>query len=56
MPITENNYFDHEADIGIIGRGKTIEQAFINTAEALFAIMVDDLSQIKKRKISSYSI
>ncbi len=43
MPVTDDNYFDHEADIGIIGYGSTIENAFINAAEAMFAFMVDDL-------------
>lgn len=35
------DYFDHEADIGIIGRGKTIESAFVAAATAMFAIMAD---------------
>ena len=34
-------YFDHEADTGIIGRGKTVEAAFISAAQAVFAIMAD---------------
>ncbi|MBI3969851.1 MAG: archease [Chloroflexi bacterium] len=34
-------YFDHEADVGIIGRGATIEAAFEAAAEATFAIMAD---------------
>ena len=33
------DYFDHDADIGIIGRGKSIEAAFISAAGAMFAIM-----------------
>jgi len=39
-------YFDHDADIGIVGRGKTLEAAFISAAEAMFAIMAD-LNAIK---------
>lgn len=35
------DYFDHEADIGIIGRGASLEAAFINAAKAVFAIMTD---------------
>lgn len=50
MTITDDNYFDHEADIGVIGRGETIEKAFINAAEALFAIMVEDLGRIKRER------
>lgn len=47
--VTDDNYFDHEADIGIIGRGATLEDSFINAAEALFAFMIAvDLSQIQK--------
>lgn len=39
----ENNYsyFDHEADTGIIGRGKTIDDSFVSAAKAVFAIMAD---------------
>jgi len=35
------DYFDHEADIGIIGRGDTLERAFESAAVAVFAIMTD---------------
>lgn len=35
------SYFDHEADIGIIGQGPNIEEAFISAAQAVFAIMAD---------------
>lgn len=34
-------YFDHDADIGIIGRGSTLEHAFEAAAQAMFAIMID---------------
>jgi len=34
-------YFEHGADIGIIGRGATVEAAFEDAARAMFAIMVD---------------
>lgn len=34
-------YFDHDADIGIIGHGPTLENAFVAAAEAMFAIMAD---------------
>jgi SHS2 domain-containing protein len=34
-------YFNHDADIGIIGRGPTIEAAFVAAAEAVFAVMTD---------------
>ena len=34
-------YFDHDADIGIIGYGESLEHAFENAAQAMFAIMSD---------------
>ena len=34
-------YFEHGADIGIVGRGASIEQAFERAAASMFAIMVD---------------
>lgn len=47
--ITDDNYFDHDADIGIIGRGHSLEESFINAAEAMFALMAD-LSKVKSTK------
>jgi SHS2 domain-containing protein len=35
------DYFDHDADIGIVGRGENLEAAFEAAARAVFAIMVD---------------
>ena len=35
------SYFDHDADIGIIGCGETAEAAFVAAAEAMFTIMTD---------------
>lgn len=37
--IDSMHYFDHEADIGVIGFGKTITEAFVSAAEAVFALM-----------------
>jgi SHS2 domain-containing protein len=34
-------YFNHDADVGIVGRGPTIEAAFVAAAEAVFAVMTD---------------
>lgn len=34
-------YFDHEADIGVIGRGATAEQALESAAAGTFAVMCD---------------
>lgn len=38
-------YFDHDADIGIIGRGATLESAFESAAKAMFAIMAEKLPE-----------
>jgi SHS2 domain-containing protein len=34
-------YFEHDADMGIVGRGQRIEEAFENAATAVFAMMAD---------------
>ncbi|MGD0091131.1 MAG: archease [Planctomycetota bacterium] len=34
-------YFEHDADFGVAGRGATVEEAFIQAAQAMFAIMVE---------------
>jgi SHS2 domain-containing protein len=44
--INDSNYFDHDADMGIIGRGKSLESCFEETALALFAL-TGNLSQVK---------
>lgn len=41
----EFSYFDHDADIGIIGRGATLESAFESAAKAMFAIMAETLPE-----------
>jgi SHS2 domain-containing protein len=41
MPTSFWSYFQHDADIGIIGRGATLEQAFEAAAQAVFAIVTD---------------
>jgi SHS2 domain-containing protein len=33
--------FEHKADVGIRGRGKTLEEAFEDAARAMFSVMVD---------------
>lgn len=49
--------FEHGADIGIRGYGKTIEEAFSNILKALFSLVTeninfDSLSVVKKFEIS----
>lgn len=41
MPSDSYSYFDHDADVGVIGRGSTLEHAFEDAARAMFAIMID---------------
>jgi SHS2 domain-containing protein len=40
-PAASAGYFDHDADIGIIGRGPTVETAFERAATAVFAVITD---------------
>lgn len=47
------NYFDHDADIGIIGRGESIELCFANTAKSMFALMAD-LSKVALTQIITF--
>ncbi len=39
-------YFEHDADMGIIGRGVRIEEAFERAASAVFAVMTE-LGKVK---------
>jgi hypothetical protein len=36
-----SGYFEHGADIGVIGRGATVEEAFEQAAAAMFGVMID---------------
>lgn len=45
------DYFDHDADTGVIGRGATIEEAFVHAAEATFALMCDPLRVAPRERI-----
>jgi SHS2 domain-containing protein len=36
-----DNYFEHDADVGVVGRGGTVEEAFESAAAATFAIMAN---------------
>jgi len=42
-------YFEHDADIGVAGRGATLEEAFESAAAATFAIMAD-LSAVRPER------
>lgn len=36
-----SSYFEHDADMGIVGRGMTVEQSFEAAAQAVFAIITN---------------
>ena len=46
--------FEHEADIGIRGFGRSINEAFANAAVALYSVMVNinSVAPLKARKVS----
>jgi len=42
--------FEHGADMGVRGGGRTPEEAFVNAARALFSLMVVNLEDVKPEK------
>lgn len=44
-------YFDHEADVGIVGYGNSLNEAFEEGAKAMFQIMVDIKNVEPKKEI-----
>ena len=44
-----HKFFEHKADIGIIGYGTSLEEAFAEGAKAMFEVMVD-IKKVKKTK------
>ena len=47
-------YLEHEADVGILATGKTLEEAFEEGAKAMFGVMAD-LGRVKQKKKVSVS-
>lgn len=47
--IIGKHYFDHEADIGIIGYGDSVEESFVDAAKAVFELMAD-FSQVSPKQ------
>jgi protein archease len=47
------DYFEHQADIGIVGRGPTLEATFVAAAQAMFAIMTEpaEISEVLSVRI-----
>ena len=42
--------FEHGADMGIRGRGKTLSEAFENGAKSMFSLLVEDLDTVIPEK------
>jgi SHS2 domain-containing protein len=42
--------FEHGADMGIRGRGKTLPEAFVNGAKSMFSLLVEDLDTVIPKK------
>jgi SHS2 domain-containing protein len=47
-----DEYFEHDADIGVVGRGATVEEAFEAAAAATFSIMANLSAVRPERSIS----
>jgi SHS2 domain-containing protein len=45
-----SDYFEHDADVGIIGRGPSVEAAFEHAAEAMFGVMftLDEIAPVER--------
>jgi len=52
--LSDKNYFNHDADIGIIGRGQSLEESFEQAAQATFALM-GNLIEIQPKKTVSFN-
>lgn len=51
-PPQGDEYFDHDADVGVIGRGATVEEAFEAAARAMYALMTDIRAVREERSVS----
>jgi SHS2 domain-containing protein len=45
--VDRHAYFEHDADVGVIGRGACVEEAFTSAARAVFALMTD-LGEVRR--------
>lgn len=52
VPSSGDVYFEHDADIGVVGRGATLEEAFESAAAATFAIMADPAAVRPERAVT----
>lgn len=44
-------YFDHDADVGVVGRGDSVAQAFVAAAQATFALTCDIAAVAARERI-----
>ena len=51
-----SEHFPHAADVGVRGRGATVEEAFAGAARALFALVVEDASRIGTSEEAAISL
>jgi SHS2 domain-containing protein len=51
------DYFDVEADVGVIGRGATAAEAFVETARGVFALIVepDSVEERERREVRAHA-
>ena len=45
-------YFEHGADVGVIGRGASVEEALVGAARAAFAIMCEPAGVERESRVS----
>jgi len=46
------DYFEHDADIGVVGRGATLEESFESAAAATFGVMADPSAVRPERSVT----
>ena len=44
--------FEHDADFGVVGRGGSVEEAFVAAAEAMFGIMIDPATVVARETVA----
>jgi SHS2 domain-containing protein len=44
-----HEHFEHKADMGVLGRGRSLEESFEECAKAMYEIMID-LSKVEHKK------
>ncbi len=56
MNFTPYETFEHGADIGVRGYGRTMEEAFANGARALFALMVENFEDVEPQEETEITV